>query len=152
LVVSDHIDIQAPIEETFEWVSNPEKQKRWLDHLIHTEYLDTFTGENPVGVRFRQRMRQGGQTREYEGEIIEYYPPNLFGIRLNLSDLAVEQIWRLEPLTRRSCRLHYKCEIMAENLVSAAKGLLFHLFTRLSLKKQLLSLKRCAENGKAQGV
>ena len=57
--MTDSVNINAPIEEVFYYIADPEKQKLWMDGLVNTEYTDEWNEDNPVGAQFKQRLIKG---------------------------------------------------------------------------------------------
>ena len=82
--MTDSININAPIERVFECIADQEQQKLWVDGLVGIEYTSEWKEDNPVGTQFKQRLLKGPKKVEYEfeGEILAYQNPKLFGTRI----------------------------------------------------------------------
>jgi hypothetical protein len=145
MILKHQLDIGAPIEEAFSWIQDPAKQKEWIEGLTGTTWLDEVSADDPVGTKFRWRMEENGKVREIEGEVIEYYRPNIYGVHLNYPNFTFENIFRLESLTTRSCRLHYKCTIASQEILAKTLGSLYLLKAQTKIKKQLKKLVTCIE-------
>ncbi|AUS10237.1 hypothetical protein C1X05_16295 [Laceyella sacchari] len=139
------IEFNAPIEEVFHWLVDPQQQQEWKTELLETKWLELYNPENPVGIRFTQTVRQGKNTLELDGEVIEYYHPNIYGVKINKGSLSEEIIYRLEPLTSKQCRLHFKCTVQSRTAASKPKEWFAFLPSRFHHVKQLQRLKQQIE-------
>lgn len=147
MILTQQLDIGVSIDQAFSWIYDTDKQKKWISGLIDTVWLTPFDPENPVGSQFKRQFRQDHQLLELEGEVIEFYSPNIYGVRINDSRLPYEEIFRLEPLTPQSCRLHYKRMITSRSLLSRAVASMMLMSARVKIKKQLKSLVYLIETG-----
>jgi len=88
----ESVRINAPIHKAFDYISVPEKQKLWMDGLVHTEYTSQWDERNPVGSQFKQHLLKGHKktTYEFQGEIMEYKKPNLYAVRITGNDFMAE--------------------------------------------------------------
>ncbi|PGS48383.1 SRPBCC family protein [Bacillus sp. AFS041924] len=137
--------ISAPIEAVFEVVDSDKHIKKWMDGFIENTYDENFNRENPVGHKFKQKLKEGGKIQEYEGEIISYVPPKELGVRLKHSTFTVEAIYRFHSEGTNLTRLDYECRLEMHSIVSKMMGFLFSWFTKRILVKQMSSLKKYAE-------
>lgn len=142
---TQQIPLNVAIEEAFDWLVDPEKQQKWKTGLKETKWLELYNPENPVGKRFIQTYHTGKTELELDGEVIEHYRPNIYGVRLNKDALIEECIYRLEPSTTKSCRLHFKCTIHFRTIGIKPKELFTFLTTRKRHAKQLIQLKQQLE-------
>lgn len=96
----ESVRINAPINRVFDYISAPEKQKLWMDGLVHTEYTSQWNENNPIGIQFRQHLIKGHKKTPYEfqGEILDYKKPNLYAISINGNDFTVEIRYNLEEI------------------------------------------------------
>lgn len=80
----DRVKINAPIKMVFDYISNAEKQKLWMDGLVRTEFVNKWDESNPVGTQFKQHLIKGHRkvAYEFQGEILEYTFPNLYAVRI----------------------------------------------------------------------
>lgn len=145
MLITIQLDIQAPIESAFSYLDDNEKQKEWMPGLEETEYLTTYDPANPVGVKFKQRLREGKRIQEYEGQVTEYQKNKLLGIRLYHSKFVIDVIYRLEEITDKSCRLYLTEKIEAKTLFGKCINVLFKGMMKRMFKKQMTSFKESAE-------
>ena len=68
-VVSESIEIAAPIEAVWELVMDPEQLGEWV--TIHRSVADAPAGKLVTGSRFRQKLRLKGVPLEVEWEVTE---------------------------------------------------------------------------------
>lgn len=96
----ESIKINAPINKVFEYITDPDKQKLWVDGLVHTEYLSKRDENNPIGSQFKQHLIKGHKknTFQFQGEILDYYRPNKYAIKINGNDFTAEVHYRLEEI------------------------------------------------------
>lgn len=73
-VVSQSIEIDAPIEEVWKLIMDPERLGDWV--TIHRSVSDVPAGELVEGSRFRQEMRLKGVPLKVRWEVIEADAPN----------------------------------------------------------------------------
>lgn len=96
----DRVKINAPIKIVFDYISNPEKQKLWMDGLMNTEFINKLNESNPVGTQFKQHLIKGHRkiTYEFQGEILEYTFPNLYAVRIKGQGFTAVVHYNLEEI------------------------------------------------------
>ena len=67
------LGISAPPEAVWEWLVDPEKQRRWLGDTV--EWLPAERSELRVGYRGREIMQTPGKPTECDIELTVYDPP-----------------------------------------------------------------------------
>jgi hypothetical protein len=139
------IDIEAPIHKVFECINNDELIKQWMHGLQEVIYVSELNKDNPVGVKFKHKIKEGAKIQEYDGEIIAYEKPNLLGVRISHSMFAIDVYYRLSTI-ENGTRLHYECMTTFQNWFAKLMGFLFSWFTKKILYKQMNSLKALAES------
>ena len=72
-VVSESIEIAAPIETVWDVVMDPERLGEWV--TIHRSVEDVPAGKLVTGSRFRQKLRLKGVPLEVEWEVTECAAP-----------------------------------------------------------------------------
>ncbi|WJE53577.1 SRPBCC family protein [Bacillus cereus] len=145
MLITFQMDIQAPIEKAFSYLEDPEKQMKWIQGLEGTEHITTFNPANPVGTKFKQRLRERGRVQEYEGQVIAYKKNSLLGIQLHLPAFLIEVKYQLEVLTDKSCRLFLTEKIEAKTLFTKIMNFLFRGIIKRTIKKQTILLKQSVE-------
>lgn len=143
--------INAPIEAVFEVVDSEEHVKKWLVGFVENIYEENFNRDNPVGIKFKQRLKEGGKIQEYDGEILSYKRPNVLGMRLKNPSFTVDVFYRFASVGNNQTRLDYECNLKMNSFLSKLMGSLFSWFTARILKKQMSSLKKYAE-GRFDGI
>jgi carbon monoxide dehydrogenase subunit G len=137
-------EIHAPVEKVFDLIHDPEKHKLWLQGVEETRYVGDYDPENPVGAKFKQRIREGGRVKEYDGEVTAFTRPSHLGIRLSSPLFAVQVDYRLTPVGGGT-RLDYAAEVSCFHWLFRLMARIFGPLTRIILKKQMQKLKELAE-------
>ena len=96
----ESIKINAPINKVFDYITEPDKQKLWVDGLIHTEFHIKKGENNPIGSQFKQRLIKGHKktTYEFQCEILDYAKPNKYAVKINGNDFIAEIRYDLEEI------------------------------------------------------
>ena len=96
----DSVTISAPIAKVFEYLSEPDKQKLWIDGLVRTEYAKPVDADNLVGTRFTQHFLKGHRKTAYEfqGAIVDFQKPHLFAIKLDGKDFTAQIRYALKEI------------------------------------------------------
>lgn len=88
------VTISVPRERVFAYLENPALMRQWIAGLEEVTF-DQPGIPRGVGTRFRQRMRTGGRSREYAGEVAAYRPPQEVAVRLARPRFSVAVEYRL---------------------------------------------------------
>lgn len=88
-------EIEAPIEEVWEFVDNPHNELLWQSNA--TERVVLTEGPVEKGTRIRLVDRFLGKRMDSEWEVIEHYPYHRVD-RVVRGPLHLESSWRLEPI------------------------------------------------------
>jgi uncharacterized protein YndB with AHSA1/START domain len=139
-------EINAPIEKVFDLIHDPEKHKLWLQGVEETRYVGEYDPENRVGAKFKQRIREGGRVKEYDGEVTAFAQPKHLGIRLWCPQFSVVVDYRLTPL-ERGTYLDYTADLTCRHWFFRLMARCFSFLMQGMLKKQLRKLKELAEAG-----
>ena len=96
----DEVLIRAPIAKVFDYLSDPDKQKLWMDGLVRTEYAKPLGPESAIGARFTQHLLKGHAKTAYEfqGEIVDFRKPDLYAYRLEGKDFTAQVRYVLEEI------------------------------------------------------
>jgi uncharacterized protein YndB with AHSA1/START domain len=138
--------IAAPPEKVFHLVDDPEQLKRWLEGVEETTYLAPRNDENPVGTRFKQKIREGGRIQEYDGEVIAYDRPRRLAVRIWNSAFTIQVDYRFAP-EGSGTRLDYQAEFVNSSFFMRVMVVLVGWYTRRLLRRQMAKLKELAETG-----
>lgn len=143
---STSIEINAPIEQAFDCVDDNEKLKQWAEGVEEIIPLDPWDPANPVGSRFKQRIREGGRVNEYEGEVTAYDKPHHIAITLGGAAFTMAVDYRFTALDAARTRLDYHVGMVAGSWWARVMGVAFGWLTRRIAAKQLAALKALAES------
>lgn len=138
------MDITAPIERTFEFVCNHEKQKLWMDGLVGTVYDTRFDGDIPIGTKFRQRIREAAHISEYDGEILDFRRPDLMMLSIGDGLFKMKICYQLNQI-EKGTRLDYSADMIIGSPYSSLMNRLLTLFTKRVLERQMRRLRELAE-------
>ena len=146
--------INAPIDDVFKLLTEPEQVKRWMPTLESTETISKPDDGSVVGTRFRHRIRsanssvnQAGSTiTTYEGVITEYEPPGRFAVRLGNKMLLMESQYDLSRGPGDSTDLQCLTEARVTHWLLRWFGGLMNKAMQLGMTQHLQSLKRVAES------
>jgi uncharacterized protein YndB with AHSA1/START domain len=144
VAVSHTLDLKAPIEKVFDLIDDKEKLKLWMDGLEDTVYTSDRDPANPVGTRFRQKIKEGGRVQEYDGEVLAYEKPKHLAVRIGNKQFSAVADYRLTP-TPDGTRLDYTCEVTPHGWLILVMLVVFGWVGRRILRKQMAKLKELAE-------
>ena len=145
MLITSQTEIQAPKEVVFSYLEDNEKQKEWMTGLEGTEYLTEFDISNPVGTKFKQRLREGNRMQEYEGQVTEYKKNNRLSIQMNHPSFLIKLSYKLQEISPNSSILYITEELTAKTVSGKIISILFRVFMKKGLEKQMKALKRSAE-------
>src|SRR5262249_48249502 len=145
MAITCSVEIKAPIDKAFECVEDTDKMKQWMDGLEETIYTSEGDPANPVGAKFKQRIREGGRVHEYDGEVRAYEKPKHLAVRIDNKHSQAVADYRFAP-TADGTRLDYKCDVTCHSLFVKVMGFLFGWFMKRILRKQMAKLKQLAES------
>jgi carbon monoxide dehydrogenase subunit G len=90
------IDIQAPLEEVFAWIKDPEKAKEWMTSVGETEMLSG--SPNEVGSTFREVVSNEAGSTELYGEVTGYRENEMLSFHLRGQYNLVDVQFRVRPV------------------------------------------------------
>src|SRR5262249_31843191 len=128
----------------FEYVNDPEKLREWMQGLEETTYLGDYDPDHPLGTKFKQRIREHGKPKEYEGVVTDYDKPSHLGVKIHCDHFSVQVNYRFSRIPTGT-RLDYEAEIMPANFLTRVMLFLFGWLAKGVTKKQLDKLKGAAE-------
>ena len=138
------VEINAQIEKTFDCVNNSEKLKLWMEGLQEVNVDPNADKDNPVGAKFRHKIKEGGKIKEYNGEITAYKLPTLLGVRIYDKMFTVDVLYKFESAGDKTI-LNYEADLVFGTKFAQLLGYLFSWFTKRLLVKQMSNLKALAE-------
>jgi uncharacterized protein YndB with AHSA1/START domain len=135
------IDIDAPADRVFEYVSRPDLMKEWVGGLVEFRPIDAGPA---LGARGVQVVEMSRRNWELESEITRYQPPRALEARLTHKGFESTAAYELEE---HDGRTHVRATLDTEYKLFG--NLLGGLVTRQAQKKleaDLDRLKRAAES------
>lgn len=138
-------EIDAPIEHVFGLVEDSEKLKLWMPNLIETTYLSPSNPDNPVGIKFTQKIKECGKVSEYNGEVTGYSKPNHISVRVGNKHFFVDVNYHFKKIDTNKTHLNYSCTIKFQTTSAKVMGFMFSWMNKLILKKQMQKFKSIAE-------
>ncbi len=139
------IDIDAPPEQVFAWLDDPEKAKVWMTSVTSTEILhETPEG---VGTTFRERVEEDGEGTDLTGVITGYEENRSIAFHLDGAYNDVDAVYVLEP-TPSYTRLRYTATVRFKGitrLVMLVAGRMFKRKIAAQMQSELSSLKKLCE-------
>jgi uncharacterized protein YndB with AHSA1/START domain len=138
------MEVNAPIEKFFDCVEDTEKMKLWIDGLEETVYTTERDPANPVGTKFKQKIREGGRVQEYDGEVLAFEKPKYLAVRIGNRYFQANVDYRFTPIPEGT-RLDCTCEITCHNWFVRVTAFMFGWLTKRILRKQMAKLKELAE-------
>ena len=142
--------INAPAETVFACVDEPELIVQWVEGAVEHAYTSERNPANPVGQRFRQKLRMGKSIKEFQGEIIAWESPTHFGLRIPAPAYLSEAHFRIAPNGATRSTIDYSINITLHKPLIRLISPLMRLPLTLFVRKQIGRLKACAEKLQAQ--
>jgi len=144
MAVTYSMEVKAPIDKLFSYVEDKEKMKLWMEGLEETVYTTPLDLTNPVGTKFKQKIREGGRVQEYDGELLAYEKPKHLAVRIGNKHFQAMADYRFTP-THDGTRLDYTCDVNCHSWIARMMSVLFGWFMKRILRKQMAKLKELAE-------
>src|ERR1700677_3111324 len=104
-----YLCISASNEKVFDLLQDPEKHKLWLQGVEETRCIGPYDPSNPGGTKFKQKIREGGSIKEYDGVVTAFNKPTHLGILLSSPQFSVQVDYRLTS-EGSGTHLDYECE------------------------------------------
>lgn len=138
------MEVKASIDKLFDFVEDKEKMKLWMNGLEETVYTTERNSANPVGTKFKQKIREGGRVQEYDGEVLAYEKPKHLAVRIGNKSFHAVADYRFTP-THGGTRLDYVCEVTCHSWFFRVMAVMFGWLMKRILRKQMSKLKKLAE-------
>lgn len=148
MAITFQVDIEAPLEQVWALLDDETRLPLWMPEVMETVYPEDRDRSTPVGTTFRQKLKEGGRIKEYEGEVTAYEAPRMLGIRIGDGRFFVDVTYALSPIGTGT-RLDYRAEVVVETLLARIMGFLFRPLTMRILRRHMVNLKRVAEDAAA---
>lgn len=80
ITISKYVNVSPA--HLFLWLTDPERQRRWIDGLVEVERPADFRADNPVGQTYRLQLRRSDRMVPCDVTVIEYHPPDYLTLKL----------------------------------------------------------------------
>jgi uncharacterized protein YndB with AHSA1/START domain len=141
-------EVNAAAETVFACVDQPELIVQWVEGAVEHVYV-TERNANPLGQRFRQRLRMGKSVKEFHGEIIAWQAPTHFGLRIPSPAYSSEAHFRISPNGPKKSTVTYSIDVTLHKPIVRLLSPLLQLPLTFFVRKQIGRLKTQAEKVEA---
>ena len=138
------IEIEAPIAKVFDFINDDTKHKLWLHGLVETIREPGYDRKNPLGSKFRQKIRQGNKIEVYDGEVTAYERPKHLGARVHNKSLSIQADYHLKSV-KKTTQFEFTTEITFHNLALKLVAGMSRSILRGILEKQMKTVKELIE-------
>jgi carbon monoxide dehydrogenase subunit G len=80
--------IQAPPDRVWHWLTDAERMREWMPELVATDHDGNASGQ---GATFVMTLREGGKLTTYEGEVTQWEPGRILGLKFTGGSLMKDQ-------------------------------------------------------------
>jgi len=143
--ITYRMELNAPIERAFNMVDDDRKARQWMNGLKEIIYIFPYNRHNPVGAKFKQRVREGVRVVEYDGEIVAYDKPRHLGLRIGNRQLTVQIDYRFSA-TGEGTELEYSSRTLRTGRGGLLMDRFFGWLAQRLVERQMQTLKELAEN------
>jgi len=144
--IEQSIDINAPAETLFTWLTDPERAKQWMDSVEETTFNPPFDPNRPIGAVFKQRVKEMGRSVEYAGTITGFEPSRRYVTKLEHHRFTLVVDWGLVALPHGT-RLSYKANLLSSDAMVDKLSKAFGWYARKTAESQMKKLKNILEQG-----
>src|SRR3954471_12044647 len=103
--------VNAAAGTVFMCVDQPEHIVQWVEGAVEHTYVSERNPANPVGQRFRQRLRMGKSIKVFDGEIIAWEAPTHFGLSIPAPAYSSEAHFRISPNGPTLSTIEYSIDV-----------------------------------------
>lgn len=149
------LTIAAPPAHVFDWIEDPEKQRRWMKDVVSNEAVAGPDGVVPptgVGTRSIMKIKEGRRISEYQIEVTEIDRPRRLAVVMTggcfPAGASMRPTYELESRDGGAAtQLTYRCacHFPAPGFFLRLFMPLFSLFGKRMLRGMMRSLKEQAE-------
>ncbi len=138
------VQLDAPIERVFSFLSDPELMKRWIPELVEVTHV---SGElNTPGATFTQKLKEGGRVGTYNGEILAFEAPKHVAVRIYNDMFEVRTDYELRP-EGSGTSLDYVCDMEPKKWFVTLMMKLFGGFNQKIVDEQMRRLQEAVKAG-----
>ena len=138
------IEIEAPIGKVFDFINDETKHKLWVEGLEETIREPGYNRKNPLGSKFKQKIREGKKIEVYDGEVTAHERPKHLGARVYNKSFSVQVDYRLQKV-KNTTRLEFVSEVTFHSLAFKMLAGLSGSIMRAVLEKQMKMVKQLIE-------
>ena len=136
------IYVDRPVDEVFEFVSDPENMSRWIEYVAEAGYSD---GAEPgVGATYKVKYTYGRRVSDLTMQITEFEPPTRFGYMTVKGPYPIRAAYTLAS-EGRGTRFTYFQDAQSDSFITACMftllGFLLKIPTRGLLRKNSERMK-----------
>ncbi len=140
------IRVDRPVDEVFEFVSDPANMSRWVEYVEKAEYSD---GAEPgVGATYEVNYTYGRRASDLTMKVTEFEPPTRFGYMTIKGPYPIRATYTLAP-EGNGTRFTYFQDAQSDGLITACMfvllGFLLKIPTRGLLRKNAQRMKATIE-------
>lgn len=138
--------VDRPVDDVFEFVSDPANMSRWVEYVAEAGYPD---GAGPgVGATYDVKYTYGRRVSDLTMEITEFEPPTRFGYMTVKGPYPIRATYTLTP-EGRGTRFTYFQDAQSDSFITACMffllGFLLKIPTRGLLRKNAQRMKTTIE-------
>ena len=115
--------------------------------MEETIYEPDYDPDNPLGAKFKQKIREGMDVQVYDGEVTAFKKPSHLGVRLSSRSFSAVVDYRLKA-SKKLTRVEFTSELTFKSVATRAIASVSGPLLRGILKEQMNRLKELAEAGK----
>ncbi len=104
------VTVSAPPDVVFEWLTNPERRKTWIEGM--TESRSSSPGRLEKGSRLEETLRLDGKLQVRTVEITEFEEGTVFAYTTTVEGAVVELRYLVgNNMSGRKSRIDYTCSV-----------------------------------------
>jgi uncharacterized protein YndB with AHSA1/START domain len=126
--------INKPIEEVFSFISNVENQDLWVKGSSETKLVSEESIE--LGSTFEGKFTYSGKIHEIKYEVVNYTPPNLFGVKSTQGPFPFESWLNLKNKNDQT-EIVNTMEAGSDHIITTIMFILLKPILRRQMNKQM---------------
>jgi uncharacterized protein YndB with AHSA1/START domain len=142
--------VNAAAETVFACVDDPGHIVKWVGGAVDHVYVTPRNPANPVGQKFVQKLRMGKSVRTFDGEIIAWEKPTLFGLHIPTAAYSSDAHFRITPESPTTSTVDYSIDVTLHTLPARVIGAVLRFPLGFFVKNQIGKLKSYAETVQAR--
>lgn len=137
--------VNAAAQTVFACVDQPEHIVQWVEGAVEHTYISDRNPVDPVGQRFRQRLRMGKSVKEFHGEIIAWDTPTHFGLSIPSPAYSSKAHFRIAPNGSTRSTVDYSIDVTLHKPLVRLLAPIMRVPLTFFVRKQIGRLKAYAE-------